>query len=620
MKRKFFSSLLYALLIGGAVSSFTACKDYDDDITSLRTQINKNTEAIKEINALIANGGLITSVEKFNDSEGSGILVKMSNGTLWKIFDGKDGQDGRNADVWTIDSEGYWCLNGTRYVNPVDGKYIRAIGEKGEDGKDADIWTIDTEGYWCLNGTRYVNPETGEWFKVTGENGKDANVWTIDTEGYWCLNGTRYVNPETGEWFKAVGETGKDGEDGNVWTIDTDGYWCLNGERYINPATGTWFKATGENGEDGNIWTIDTDGYWCLNGTRYINPATGTYVRAKAETSIYYKPVPEKGGFEKYVDGLPTGEIIEFNFNSITAVKDENYLTIRGLVDGEGNALGDIKIRLTPMVTGFTFIPENYFAGIAGVQVGVIDYYEWTVDGDGVEKGETISHSGDNEFTVSYWMNSGTALADMYRYSFVTKDVKTRAAAVYVTQTEVKDGQVIVSGVYNGGSIEKGVVPAFALQYTEDDVVVTSDYAALHVSNKDLTKLGLWWNYAPATRGAIIVEEEWDGELPTDFKAIVEGQPYATIYANETTKLSELFVLKNGETVINPADLGLEYDIQYVKDELDDPSVDINKLEITPKDGDVNKDPVIRILVKEPLIKGGNGVVAAGYIKLHIAK
>lgn len=50
MKKKFLSSLLFAALVGGAVSTFTACKDYDDDINSLRSKID-NLETVKAVKA-----------------------------------------------------------------------------------------------------------------------------------------------------------------------------------------------------------------------------------------------------------------------------------------------------------------------------------------------------------------------------------------------------------------------------------------------------------------------------------------------------------------------------------------------------------------------------------------
>ena len=40
MKRKYFSALLMGALTIASVSTFTSCKDYDDDIDNLQNQIN----------------------------------------------------------------------------------------------------------------------------------------------------------------------------------------------------------------------------------------------------------------------------------------------------------------------------------------------------------------------------------------------------------------------------------------------------------------------------------------------------------------------------------------------------------------------------------------------------
>lgn len=58
MKKKFLSSLLFATLVGGAVSTFTACKDYDDDINNIQAQVDdlEKLKAVKtEVDAAIAS-------------------------------------------------------------------------------------------------------------------------------------------------------------------------------------------------------------------------------------------------------------------------------------------------------------------------------------------------------------------------------------------------------------------------------------------------------------------------------------------------------------------------------------------------------------------------------------
>ena len=53
MKRKYLSALLMGALTVASVSTFTSCKDYDDDISNLQKQIDANATAIKQIEDLI---------------------------------------------------------------------------------------------------------------------------------------------------------------------------------------------------------------------------------------------------------------------------------------------------------------------------------------------------------------------------------------------------------------------------------------------------------------------------------------------------------------------------------------------------------------------------------------
>ena len=104
MKRKYFSALLMGALTVASVSTFTSCKDYDDDIQNLQTQIDANKSAIEEISKLIKAGSVITSVDKAT----SGVTVKLSNGETFTINNGEKGADGTPGTVWTIGEDGYW--------------------------------------------------------------------------------------------------------------------------------------------------------------------------------------------------------------------------------------------------------------------------------------------------------------------------------------------------------------------------------------------------------------------------------------------------------------------------------------------------------------------------------
>ena len=49
MKRKYFSALLMGALTIASVSTFTSCKDYDDDISGLQSQIDELCSLLKVI-------------------------------------------------------------------------------------------------------------------------------------------------------------------------------------------------------------------------------------------------------------------------------------------------------------------------------------------------------------------------------------------------------------------------------------------------------------------------------------------------------------------------------------------------------------------------------------------
>ena len=73
----------------------------------------------------------------------------------------------KDADVWTIDSDGYWCKNGVRYVTP-DGNYVLAEGKNGtgvELKGSVDVLFISqaSQGQTSLEG---VSAKIGECYSV----------------------------------------------------------------------------------------------------------------------------------------------------------------------------------------------------------------------------------------------------------------------------------------------------------------------------------------------------------------------------------------------------------------------------------------------------------------------
>ena len=91
-KTKFFSSLLVVALFATA-SVVTSCKDYDDDIKNLQSQIDGINKTLSQIQTLISSGSVITDVKTLTDGTG-GVEIFLSNNKSYKIYNGAKGETG----------------------------------------------------------------------------------------------------------------------------------------------------------------------------------------------------------------------------------------------------------------------------------------------------------------------------------------------------------------------------------------------------------------------------------------------------------------------------------------------------------------------------------------------
>ena len=80
MRKKYLSALLFGALLFASAGTFTSCKDYDDDISNLQSQIDTNTADIKALQEKINNGMWVTSVTSID----GGFTIAFSDGTSYE--------------------------------------------------------------------------------------------------------------------------------------------------------------------------------------------------------------------------------------------------------------------------------------------------------------------------------------------------------------------------------------------------------------------------------------------------------------------------------------------------------------------------------------------------------
>ena len=165
MRKKYLSALLFGALLFASTGTFTSCKDYDDDIANLQTQVDGISADLEDLQAQISAGKWITNVASIE----GGFTVTFSDGQSFNIVNGKDGQNGQDGQ---------------------DG----AAGAAGADGTKI---TISEDGYWCFDG------EKSEYKAVADEETTKIKPPYVGEDGYWYF----YNEEGTAEKsaYKAVG-------------------------------------------------------------------------------------------------------------------------------------------------------------------------------------------------------------------------------------------------------------------------------------------------------------------------------------------------------------------------------------------------------------------------------
>ena len=142
MRKKYLSALLFGALLFASAGTFTSCKDYDDDINNLQSQITANADAIKALQDKVNSGKWITELTAIE----GGFKVTFSDGQSFEIVNGEKGE---NGSEWTIGEDGYWYKDNekTEYKAAIDGAQNKVV-----------VPTVGEDGYWYL-----VDEERRKW-------------------------------------------------------------------------------------------------------------------------------------------------------------------------------------------------------------------------------------------------------------------------------------------------------------------------------------------------------------------------------------------------------------------------------------------------------------------------
>ena len=164
--------------------TYVGCKDYDDDIDNLQTQIDANKADIAKLQSFVKEGKWVTNVEDIT----GGFKITFNDNKSYSITSGKD------ATPTTIKIDPVtknWIVNDRDLGICAEGK--KGDAGVGTPGKDGYAPQISEDGYWMV-----WDAEAGEPKKTDVKAATDIYV-TADANNplVWVLN---ILNKETGEW------------------------------------------------------------------------------------------------------------------------------------------------------------------------------------------------------------------------------------------------------------------------------------------------------------------------------------------------------------------------------------------------------------------------------------
>ena len=190
MKRKFVKVMFFGALALSTVT-YVGCKDYDDDIDNLQTQIDANKASIAELQNFVKEGKWVTNVEQITD----GFKITFNDNKSYSITSGKDATpttikiDPVTKNWIVNDNDLGICAEGKKGADGKPG----AAGSPGGKGEDGYAPQISENGFWMV-----WDAETKKTVETKIKAATDIYV-AADASNplVWILN---IFNKETKEW------------------------------------------------------------------------------------------------------------------------------------------------------------------------------------------------------------------------------------------------------------------------------------------------------------------------------------------------------------------------------------------------------------------------------------
>ena len=231
-----------------------------------------------------------------------------------------------------------------------------------------------------------------------------------------------------------------------------------------------------------------------------------------------------------------TATELSWKFNTLTAVQFPNKVVFSGIPGMEGDVVISTVIELKSLVLK----PTLYYHGIQAIEIAAFNYQSLiknAVDANGnYSKDAPYNNQVVGEvnmvpdMSATYHLNPSNAMVknnvSNYKFAVLNKEYtrainpKTVVPSIYKVDLSTKGLVTLTSHLANADLIQDiqrdEAVTVLALQYTEGDTTITSDYAAIRASEyKNLVLNNAYWstdqnqhNHLFTTAAAAIADDD----------------------------------------------------------------------------------------------------------------
>ena len=514
MRKKYLSALLFGALLVTSAGTFTSCKDYDDEINNLQTQITDLQTSVKSLEELVKAGKYVTAVEKtaegikFTFNQGDPVIIALEEaGQEGQVFELRDGEIYVDNEPTGIKP----AKDPEKAPVKVENGVWMFLNEEGEyESTDIPVSGVNVSG----------SEEDGFVLEIIDANGNSQKV-EVPTANSLVSSITFATIPSN-----------KDLYDATKLVTSANDFYTLDGTKYTKGSLISALNPDGTKGFKVNVVVTPSN----------IDPADLKFSMVNSEGKTIFNdavvstPTGAIQAGSRAVDG-----VYELAFTIKDGVKAEDLTGDKIIADGDG-----LAVVCGKATTNFVYVFDDKNSITTTTNLTV------TSDEKYVKLGEEYSIFGKaytNDPTITPNANKDVAFLNEFKsVSSVKLDIDENIAELYgitfnddhtaftISNEKALEKEIKFNVYYTGASTDQKDAKSettLTVKVAKAAIVTEMSTSATHVLSTDADKKMVFFPLENIVSGITSPSEKyiWNSGTITEFKVVNDNTPNSGSFA-----------------------------------------------------------------------------------------